>query len=94
MAVKVWAIISAVILIAGGVANYLALNKNSPYYLGSFFDVFFGGQRPIYDASVASMYPAQKAQNKDEALANAQEINIRLAQEGFVLLKNEARPCP
>ena len=94
MAVKVWAIISAVILIAGGVANYLALNKNSPYYLGSFFDVFFGGQRPIYDASVASMYPAQKAQNKDEALANAQEINIRLAQEGFVLLKNEGAALP
>ncbi|MBQ8136782.1 MAG: glycoside hydrolase family 3 C-terminal domain-containing protein, partial [Clostridia bacterium] len=94
IAVRVWAIVSAVVLIAVGAVNYLARDKNSPYYLGSFLDVFFGGQRPIYDDSVASMYPARKAGNKDEALANAQDVNIRLAQEGFVLLKNESAALP
>ena len=94
IAVRIWAIVSAVVLVAVGAANYLAQDKNSPYYLGSFLDVFFGGQRPIYDDSVASMYPALKAGNKDEALANAQDVNIRLAQEGFVLLKNEAQALP
>lgn len=94
VAIKVWAIVSALILLLGGIVNYLALNRNSPWYLGSFFDVFFGGQRPIYDDSVASMYPAKKAQNKDEALANAQAVNIRLAEEGFVLLKNEGQALP
>ncbi|MBR0407583.1 MAG: glycoside hydrolase family 3 C-terminal domain-containing protein, partial [Clostridia bacterium] len=94
VAIKIWAIISALILIVGGVVNYLALNKDAPYYLGSFFDVFFGGQRPIYDESVASMYPALKAQNKDEALNNALAVNVRLAQEGFVLLKNTDSALP
>ena len=56
VAVKVWAIVSALVLIVVGVVNYLALNKDAPYYLGSFFDVFFGGQRPIYDDSIASMF--------------------------------------
>ena len=94
VAVKVWAIVSALVLIVVGVVNYLALNKDAPYYLGSFFDVFFGGQRPIYDDSIASMYPALKAQSKDEALTNAQAVNVRLAQEGFVLLKNEGAALP
>ena len=40
------------------------------------------------------MYPGQKAQSKDEALLNAQAVNVRLAQEGFVLLKNEGAALP
>ena len=94
VAVKVWAIVSALVLAVGGAVNYLATNKDSRYYLGSFFDVFFGGQRPIYDSSVVSMYPAANAETKDEALLNAQALNVRVAQEGFVLLKNEGNALP
>ena len=36
VAVKVWAIVSALVLIVVGVVNYLALNKDAPYDLGSF----------------------------------------------------------
>ncbi|MBQ8159428.1 MAG: glycoside hydrolase family 3 C-terminal domain-containing protein [Clostridia bacterium] len=94
VAIKVWAVVSILVLLIGIVLNQLATNRDSRYYLGSFFDVFFGGQRPIYDSSVVSMYPAQKAKTKDEALLNAQNMNVRLAQEGFVLLKNESSALP
>ena len=40
------------------------------------------------------MYPTQKATNKAEAFANAQEVNLKLAEEGFVLLKNENAALP
>ncbi|MGX8705020.1 MAG: glycoside hydrolase family 3 protein, partial [bacterium] len=94
VAIRVWAIVSAILLVLVGTVNYLALNKDAPFYVGSFFDIYFGGQRPIYDENVASMYPAIRAQNKDEALTNALAVNVRLAQEGFVLLKNADSALP
>lgn len=68
--------------------------KLSAGELGGLMDTLFGSQRPIYSDEVTSVYPAQKATNKAEAFANAQEVNLKLAEEGFVLLKNEnaARP--
>ncbi len=62
--------------------------------MNGLLDTVFGGQRPIYNTEVVSMYPAQKAQNKAEAFANAQAVNRRLAEEGFVLLKNQNAALP
>ena len=68
--------------------------KLSAGELGGLMDTLFGSQRPIYSDEVTSVYPAQKAASKAEAFANAQEINLKLAEEGFVLLKNENAVLP
>lgn len=62
--------------------------------LGGLMDTLFGSQRPIYSDEVTSVYPTQKAASKAEAFANAQEVNLKLAEEGFVLLKNENAALP
>lgn len=68
--------------------------KLSAGELGGLMDTLFGSQRPIYSDEVPSVYPAQKAASKAEAFANAQEVNLKLAEEGFVLLKNENAALP
>lgn len=68
--------------------------KLSAGELGGLMDMLFGSQRPIYSDEVTSVYPTQKATNKAEAFANAQEVNLKLAEEGFVLLKNENAALP
>jgi len=68
--------------------------KLSADELGGLMDTLFGSQRPIYSDEVTSVYPTQKATNKAEAFANAQEVNLKLAEEGFVLLKNENAALP
>lgn len=68
--------------------------KLSAGELGGLMDTLFGSQRPIYSDEVTSVYPTQKATNKAEAFANAQEVNLNLAEEGFVLLKNENAALP
>lgn len=68
--------------------------KLSAGELGGLMDTLFGSQRPIYSDKATSVYPTQKATNKAEAFANAQEVNLKLAEEGFVLLKNENAALP
>ena len=68
--------------------------KMSAGELGGLMDTLLGSQRPIYSDEVTSVYPTQKATNKAEAFANAQEVNLKLAEEGFVLLKNENAALP
>ena len=68
--------------------------KLSAGELGGLMDTLFGSQRPIYSDEVTSVYPTQKATTKAEAFANAQEVNLKLAEEGFVLLKNENAALP
>lgn len=68
--------------------------KLSAGELGGLMDTLFGSQRPIYSDEGTSVYPTQKATNKAEAFANAQEVNLKLAEEGFVLLKNENATLP
>lgn len=68
--------------------------KLSAGELGGLMDTLFGSQRPIYSDEVTSVYPTQKATYKAEAFANAQEVNLKLAEEGFVLLKNENAALP
>ena len=89
------------------VSNELSRQMRASYYfLGALLGRFgsgqvampggcnFGGVRPIYDDSVTSMYTATNASSKEEALLNAQNFNIQLAEEGFVLLKNENSALP
>lgn len=68
--------------------------KLSAGEFGGLMDTLLGSQRPIYSDEVTSVYPTQKATNKAEAFANAQEVNLKLAEEGFVLLKNENAALP
>ena len=115
-ALVVWAIVTAIVLLADCVGNYLvvglpgsmnrlldkpmaaigeAINfKLSAGELGGLMDTLFCSQRPIYSDEVTSVYPIQKAASKAEAFANAQEVNLKLAEEGFVLLKNENAALP
>lgn len=88
-AVKVWAIVTALVLVFMITANYLATTM-----FNGFLDTALGGQRPIYDENTTSMYTATEASSKEEALLNAQMFNIELAKEGFVLLKNEDAALP
>ena len=88
-AVKIWTIGTCLLLVVTIVANVLILNT-----FNGLFDTLFGGQRPIYNTDVVSMYPAENASSKEEALLNAQEVNLNLAREGFVLLKNEGTALP
>ena len=86
---KVWLIISALLIVLAIVVNMLLTSMFS-----GLMDTVFGGVRPIYDDSVTSMYTATNASSKEEALLNAQNFNIQLAEEGFVLLKNENSALP
>ena len=88
-AIAVWAVVTCVLVIFLVVANYLCRNQFS-----SLLDTVFGGQRPIYNTDVVSMYPAENAESKTEAYKNAQAVNLKVAEEGFVLLKNEADALP
>ncbi len=88
-AVKVWAVVTALVLVVGIVVNVLATTK----YNG-FLDTMFGGRRPVYDENAVSMYPATNATSKEEALKNSQDFNITVAEEGFVLLKNTDSALP
>lgn len=88
-ALLIWVIAAVLVLAFAVAANVLAKTTFS-----GLMDTVFGGQRPIYNTDVVSMYPAEKASSKAEALANAQEVNLRVAQEGFVLLKNEGAALP
>lgn len=62
--------------------------------LNGLMDTMFGGQRPIYNDEVVSIYPAKNATTKAEAFANAQAVNLKLAEEGLVLLKNQNAALP
>ncbi len=87
-AVVIWAVVSALLVSVLGVGNVLAYGE-----LSGLADTLFGGRRPIYNNDVVSMYPAE-ATSKEEALGNAQALNLKVAEEGFVLLKNEANALP
>ncbi len=88
-AAKVWAVVSALLLVLAIVVNILA---NTMF--GGLFDTVFGGVRPVYADGSVSMYTPISAFSKAEALQNAQDFNVTLAEEGFVLLKNEAAALP
>ena len=88
-AALIWGILTVILLVLNLVLNVLARGQ-----LSGLMDTVFGGKRPIYADGMATMYPALHATSKEEALKNAQDFNIELAREGFVLLKNKDQALP
>lgn len=86
--VSVWTACTALLT-----ALMIAVNIIVPQNLSGLMDVVFGGPRPIYDDSFPTMYTSDIT-DKDQALAHAQAVNLKLAEEGFVLLKNTDSALP
>lgn len=86
---KAWLVVSSIVLVLAILVNILASTV--------FFDLiggFLGKQIPIYADGVESMYPALLSTSKDEAFRNANDKNIEICEEGFVLLKNKNNALP
>ena len=86
---KVWAIVSVCLVVLMLVVSILASTV--------FFDLigsFLGRRVPVYADGVVSMYPAVNSMSKDEAFANANQMNIEVCAEGSVLLKNQGEALP
>ena len=86
---KVWAIVSSCVLVLMLVVTILASTV--------FFDLigsFLGRRVPLYAEGVTPMYPATQSASKDDAFRNANEKNIEVCEEGFVLLKNKDSALP
>lgn len=86
---RIWAVVTAILLVVAIVANILATTMFS-----GLLDTVFGGVRPVYADGTVSMYTSVNSHSKEEALQNAQDFNVTLAEEGFVLLKNEDAALP
>jgi len=86
---KAWLIASSIVLVFVLVFNILAMTM--------FFDLiggFLGRKVPVYADGIESMYPALNSSNKAEAFRNANDKNIEVCEEGFVLLKNNDKALP
>lgn len=87
---KKWMAVAIPALAVLLVVNILALNV--------FFDLLNivmpgGGMRAKYDPEVGAVYPSDFG-SKEEALQHANDLNVQLCEEGFVLLKNENSALP
>lgn len=85
-----WLAVTSVVLVALLAVNILSLNV--------FYDLLNivmpgGGMRAQYDEGISALYVSDY-DSKEEALRQANEFNVRLCEEGFVLLKNENGALP
>ena len=87
--VKVWTIVTSIVLVLAIVSNVLILTV-----FNTFFNFALGGPKAVYADGTIAMYEAENSTSKSEAFANANEMNIRLMEEGAVLLKNEDAALP
>lgn len=86
---KKWVVAAAAILTFAIIVNVLAMT--------TFFDLisgFLGRKIPVYADGVESMYPALNSDSKSAAFYNANNKNIEVCEEGFVLLKNDNQTLP
>jgi len=86
--VKTWIIVTAIVLLFILVADILAF--------GVFYDILrmpLGGEVPVYQSGIESPYKPE-TQNKNDALSQANDMNIEFCREGFVLLKNTDGALP
>ncbi len=89
--VKVWAIVTAVILVIAIVANIVLLTVP---IAGNTFDLLFGGQRAqVAEGSSGGVFE-QEFDSKDKVLAAAQDFVVEVEKEGITLLKNEGSALP
>ncbi|MBR1814217.1 MAG: glycoside hydrolase family 3 protein [Lachnospiraceae bacterium] len=89
MSVKIWTIAACFLLVLAIVANILI-----PTTFRTFFNFAFGGPKGIYAEGTEPLYLATESSSKAEAYENANQMNVRLMEEGAVLLKNEDNALP
>ena len=83
----VWASVTTFLVVFALVVSLLIMNV-----FATVFNFAFGGPQAIYAEGVVSMYPATLSYSKAEAFENANAMNVRLEEEGAILLKNGADP--
>ena len=89
---KAWVIVTAILLVLLITINILT---TSVFYNLLNTVMPGGGERPIYSGNAASLFTLDDGySNKTEALATANEVNVRICEEGFVLLKNKDSALP
>ena len=89
--VKVWAIVTAIVLVVAIVANVVLLTVP---IAGNSFNLLFGGERAILEEGATGSGYEQEFHSKDEALKAAQDFVIEVEKEGITLLKNEDSALP
>ncbi len=85
---KIWSITSGVLL-ATVIAVPIVLNTA----LADVLDFALGGADPIFKDGEQSAY-VKSFNSKDESKANADNVNLKLNEEGMVLLKNKNDALP
>ena len=88
MGIKVWAVVSALILILLTVLTVLEHTLLYPI-LGT----VLGGHMPVKDDSITPVYTSEYASKEDSRKAG-DELNVDICEEGFVLLVNEYAALP
>lgn len=90
LSVRIWAVVSALLIILVGVADYLALGMYKETV-----KVVLGGDRPVYDGSASEIYTSQDGiDSKEDSLNYANQVTETICEEGFVLLKNDEHALP
>ena len=83
---RIWTIVTGVVLVL-----LLAINLVLSGPLFSFFSTVFGGYRKVVSGTGGSnVYFTSEYDTKAKALAHANDVNIQICEEGFILLKNGA----
>ncbi|MBQ8161725.1 MAG: glycoside hydrolase family 3 C-terminal domain-containing protein [Clostridia bacterium] len=88
-ATRIWTGIVCFLLVLAIVANVLIMTT-----FRTFFNFAFGGPKGIYADGAVPLYTPVNSTSKAEAYENANQMNIRLMEEGAVLLKNEGAALP
>ena len=90
-AVKVWAIITSIVLVVAIAVNVILLTVP---IAGNTFNLLFGGERAIVAEGDGGTVYEQEFSTKDQALAAAKDFVIEVEKEGITLLKNEEQALP
>lgn len=86
---KTWIIVTSVVLVL-----LIALNATSFIFYELLNTVMpGGGEKPIFDSSGGTAYISDY-NSKQEAYEGANQLNLRLCEEGMTLLKNEGDALP
>ncbi len=87
--VRIWMIAGAILVVL-----LLAVNLVANYF-SSIISIALGGDRPYeVDKENAVVYYETETSSKDEANERAAEVTRRVAEEGIILLRNEAEALP
>lgn len=86
--IRVWAIVSALVLILLTVATVL-----TQFVMQDVLASLLGRDVAVYAEGVTPLYTTEYT-NKDEVYQAANKLNEHICEEGFVLLKNEGNALP